>query len=255
MAGGPRSVRAGRSRVDRLRGTLLRLLAEPDRPPFRLIGSWRGAGDMVLPHVLYVAAYAITGSLPTAIGSAVVPAALVTVYRLARRQPFWQAVTGLGTIVASGLLAAATGTPEGFFLPAIIRSVALSVALLTTIVIRWPLVGMLVGPLLGQRLAWRGDRRSMRAYQACTAVWAGRDVLVSVAQVGFYVTGNLVGLAIVQVLGWPLFAVTLYLWWTILHRTWAVQGSGRPEPRGARGRRSARRHASGSPPASQGRPS
>jgi hypothetical protein len=227
-AGGLRSVRAGRSRVDRLRGTLLRLLAEPDRPPFRLIGSWRGAGDMVFPHVLYVAAYAITGSLPAAIGSAVVPAALVTIYRLARRQPFWQAVTGLGTIVASGVLAASTGAPEGFFLPAVLRGVALSLALLTTIVIRWPLVGMLLGPLLGQRLAWRKDPGSMRAYQACTAVWAGRDVLVSVAQVGFYVTGNLIGLAIVQVLGWPLFVVTLYLWWTILHRAQVFRPDGRP---------------------------
>jgi len=206
------------ARVRAARARLVRVLAAPDRPPLALIGRGRGARDLLSPHVLYVVVYALSTSLTLALCVTAGLAAGLALYRLARRQPAWQAITGVATVGLSVLAAVLTGRPEGFFLPAVLRGAGLGLGLLLSVVIRWPLVGVIVGPLLGHRFAWRRDRRQLRAYGLCTAVWGGRDVVESLVRVPLYLSGNLAGLAIVQILGWPLFAATLYAWWVILHR-------------------------------------
>ncbi|MBB3085438.1 DUF3159 domain-containing protein [Geodermatophilus sabuli] len=106
------------------------------------LGGWRGMVDASLPTIAFIVGNSL-GELRAGIWSAVGAAVLVFTLRLVRRESVQQAVSGLfGVAIAVGI-AAASGQARDFFVPGLIRNVALGVVLVGSIVVRWPLVGVL----------------------------------------------------------------------------------------------------------------
>jgi hypothetical protein len=84
-------------------------------------------------------------------------------------------------------------------------------------VVRWPVIGLLVGAARGERLSWRRDRVKRRQYQACTAVFLAKFLIAPLVMAPLYLAGHVVGLGIaVILLGTPAFAVCVYFSWRIL---------------------------------------
>ncbi len=106
------------------------------------LGGWRGMVDASLPTVAFIVANSL-GGLRAGIWAAIGAAVLVFALRLVRRESVQQAVSGLfGVAIAVGI-AAASGQARDFFVPGLVRNVALGVVLLGSIAVRWPLVGVL----------------------------------------------------------------------------------------------------------------
>jgi Protein of unknown function (DUF3159) len=105
------------------------------------LGGVRGMIDASLPTVAFIVANSLAGlrvGIWTALGAAV----LVFLVRLVRRQSLQQGLSGLvGVAVAVGI-AAASGEARDFFVLGIVRNAAIGVVLLGSIVVRWPLVGV-----------------------------------------------------------------------------------------------------------------
>jgi hypothetical protein len=106
------------------------------------IGGWSGALITAIPTAVFIIVK-VTSSLRVAIFAAVGSALLLTAYRLIRKQPVQQALSGLFGVVVAAVIAARTGQARGFFLLGIWTSFVYAVPFAVSVVVRRPLVGVL----------------------------------------------------------------------------------------------------------------
>jgi hypothetical protein len=106
------------------------------------LGGWRGMVDASLPTIAFIVANGI-GGLTVGIWAAVVAAVLVFLLRLVRRESIQQAISGLFAVGVAVVIAARSGEARDFFVLGIIRNAGIGVVLLGSILVRWPLVGVI----------------------------------------------------------------------------------------------------------------
>jgi Protein of unknown function (DUF3159) len=106
------------------------------------LGGWRGMIDATLPTVAFIVANAL-GGLRVGIWTALGVAVLVFLLRLVRRESIQQGISGLIGVGIAVAIAAASGEARNFFVFGILRNAAIGVVLMGSIVVRWPLVGVI----------------------------------------------------------------------------------------------------------------
>ena len=187
----------------------------------RAIGGWRGIIDSGLPTLLFVIAYLVSGnqlalSLWIAIGAAV----LIALWRLIRKESLQQILAGLVGVGISAFVASRTGRAEDFFLWGLLTNVAYGTAFLISILVRWPLVGVIVGFLTGAGTSWRRDPDLRRTYAAASWIWVALFFSRIVVQVPMYLAGWVGALGVTKVvMGWPLFLAAAYFSYLVLRPT------------------------------------
>ena len=210
------------SRLHRVRQSIADFVTSSESSLFDVLGGWRGLTDAVGPNLLFLVAYLIYPDVLVAVGAALAMSLLLAIVRLATGQRVREAVGGVVLVVLSALLVAVTGNGTDFFLPELIRTGVISALLLLTLAVRRPFVGMLLGPVISGK-GWRDDATHLRAYDWCTAIWAGAALARTVAKLPFYLDGNVLALGIVDiVMGVPLLLATVYLQLRILRRAYAA---------------------------------
>lgn len=193
------------------------VLTQRSQSLFAAMGGWRTVAEIFASRVLFLIAYLVTGrvlfSALVAVGGVVVFA----VFRVWADRKYWQASAGLVMVGISALLAGSTGQGVDFYLPDIVRNVAVAVLLVVSMLVRWPAVGIVVGAARGEGVTWRRDRARRRRYQACTAVLLAKYVIAPVLMTPLYLAGWVVPLGITAALvGTPAVAVCVYFCWRIL---------------------------------------
>jgi hypothetical protein len=112
------------------------------------------------------------------------------------------------------------GQAVDYFIPGFITNAVYALALLISILVRWPLIGVLVEVLRGQGTLWRKDRKIVTVYSLVTGLWVGFFSLRLAVQVPFYVSGSAELLAAARVaMGPPLYAGVILVTWLILRAT------------------------------------
>lgn len=196
-------------------------------------GTW-GLIESALPITVFSVVYGISRDLGASIISAIIPAVVLAGRRLILRQTLTQSLSGLFGVALGAVLAARSGRAEDFFLGSILKNIGAALGYAVSALVRWPVVGLLIGPLLGEGLAWRADTPRRRAYQRVTWLWAGVFVLRLAVQVPLYFSGQAVALGAVNVvLGLPLFGVAVWLSWLMLRGVPTVKpqaSQAEPEP-------------------------
>ena len=177
------------------------------------VGGVRGMVETSLPPAAFVIAYVITDNDTTLSAVvAVVIAVALSIARFARRETPQFALSGLFGIAIAAIFASRTGKAENFYLPGLLLNTAYASAFLISILVRWPLVGVIAAQLQGDR-AWRDDPERMRAYTRASWLWVGLFSLRLAVQLPMYLAHAVVALGIARTaMGIPLFA--LGLWWT-----------------------------------------
>lgn len=192
------------------------------------VGGKRGVVEAVLPSVVFVAVYSAVQELRPAVIAAVAVAGLATLSRLVRREKLTQALSGLVGVGVAAFFANRSGQAEDFFLPGLYINIAYSIGYTVSILVRLPLIGLLLGPLLGEGLAWRKDRARLSAYQKATWIWVVLFLARLAVQGPLYLAGMVGALGTARVfMGVPLFALAAYLSWLVLR---AVPRTVRTEP-------------------------
>jgi len=186
-----------------------------------LLGGPRGLVDAGLPGAVFGVVYGLTGRhLATALAVALGCGALLFVVGLIQRRPVTQALTGLvgvGVMAGAALL---THKASNFYLPSILKNAGYALAYLLSVVVRWPLLGLLLGPLMGEGLGWRQDPRRLRAYSQASLVWAAMFALRLAIQLPLYLSGRVAALGVAGVLlGIPPFLAAGWATLVILRRT------------------------------------
>lgn len=184
----------------------------------RAIGGWRGVIDSGLPSAIFVTVYLISGSnLTIALWSAIGVAAAVAVWRLIRRESLQQTVAGIVGVGISAFVASRTGRAEDFFLPFMLVNLGYGLAFLISILIRWPLIGVVVGVLTGMGTSWRKDVALRRVFAASSWLWVGVFFLRLAVQAPLWLAAWVGPLGVARiVLGWPLFLLAAYVTYLVL---------------------------------------
>ncbi|WP_245677137.1 DUF3159 domain-containing protein [Nocardia acidivorans] len=184
------------------------------------LGGFSGLIYSSLPVLVFVPVNSLRG-LTAAIWAALGVATAILVWRLVRRGPIQPAISGFLGVGVCAFIAYRMGEAKGFFLFGIYASLVYAGAFLVSLVVRWPLAGVIWGVLNGHGTQWRSDRRAMRLYDLATVVWAvvfGARYLV---QNHLYDSNSTGLLAVARLaMGWPLTAVALVV------TVWAVRKAG-----------------------------
>jgi uncharacterized membrane protein YqjE len=187
------------------------------------LGGWRGALETALPTVVFVGLWVLTEDLRLSIISALVVAVVLGAVRLVQRSSLQHVV---GAAIATGIaafFALRSGRAEDAFLPGILTSLGFGVATLVSVLVRWPVVGFLVGAgdprAQEDPVAWRRDPAVVRVCQRLTWVMVAMYA-VRVAVMGpLYFAGNVAALGVAKlVLGWPLWVAALAIMGAMLVR-------------------------------------
>ena len=181
--------------------------------------------DSGLPTVIFVTVFAVAGrELQPALIAALAAGGLLAVIRLVRRDSLQSVIAGFVAVAIAAWLAGRTGQAEDFFLPGLLINVVYGIAYLVSIVVRWPLLGVLVGLATGEGMGWRASPYLLRAYTVASWFWVGLFAARLAVQVPLYLTESVVALGIVRVaMGWPLFLLCLWLSWLVIKRARAQQ--------------------------------
>jgi Protein of unknown function (DUF3159) len=184
-----------------------------------VIGGPRGLVESILPMTVFSIVWAFTHDVPRSVLAALVPAVILATWRVVAREPLTQALSGVLGIGLGAGIALYTGRAQDFFLPGILKNVGLGAVYAISALVRWPLVGVLLGFTLGEDLNWRRVRPRMRVYQQATWLWAGVFALRAAVQSWLYAAGQATVLGFVNVvLGLPLFGLAVALTWLLVRR-------------------------------------
>lgn len=199
----------------------------PDQAPsastlLTAMGGVRGIIESILPGLLFLVAYTITGNLLWSVAAPVAIAILFVVIRLARRQAVTTAVAGLVLIVISAVIALLSGHAEKFFVLGFLINGGILALALVTLAIRRPLIGLVASLLLSDP-DWRQDRAELRVAYIATWFWAALAVIRLGVELPLYFAGNTPGLAAARLItGVPLYAVILWLTWLVMRTAWTA---------------------------------
>lgn len=187
-------------------------------------GGASGLLDTGLPGVAFVVAYTASGQdMRLAVILALTFAGLLTVLRLVRRQSLQHAIAGFLGVAVAAYIASRTGRPEDFFLPGLLINAAYALAYAVSILVRWPLIGIVVAGFQQTSLtAWRRDPVLLRAYSRASWIWVAMFLVRLAVQLPLYLVGEdaLVALGIARVaMGWPVFLVAIWLSYLVIKRT------------------------------------
>lgn len=195
----------------------------------QILGGRRGAIDASIPPAAFVVGWLAAGqSIAWGAGVAIGVAVLLGGYRIARGDKARAVVVSLAAVIAAALIALHTGRAEDFFLLQLLSNVASALLWAASIVIRWPLLGVVVGLLIGQKTRWRRDPELVRAYSRASWVWVLGQYTLRVVVYGLlWWSGQVVALGIARtVLSWPLVAVTVATSGWVLYRTLPAEHPG-----------------------------
>jgi hypothetical protein len=187
----------------------------------RAIGGWRGLVDSAVPTIVFLTVFVFNGNeLAPALIAALIAGGLIVIWRLIRREPLQQIATGFLGLGIAAAFAHFTGRPENFFLPGLLVNIGYGSAMLISILVRWPLLGVALGFITGEGTAWRRDTDLRRLYTAATWIWVGLFASRVIVQVPLYLAGALGALGTVKiVMGWPLFLAAAYFTYRLLAPT------------------------------------
>ncbi|HVH21653.1 MAG TPA: DUF3159 domain-containing protein [Pseudonocardia sp.] len=181
------------------------------------MGGISGIVASSIPVAVFVVANLLFELQPALI-AALVAGVLVAAWRLARRQRLQPAVSGLLGVGVAAFIAYRTGEARGFYLPGLIYSAVFAVAFLVSVLVRWPLAGVIWHGINGHGHGWRQDPRLLRAYTLASLLWTVVFVARLVVQGLLYNADEETWLGIARLaMGYPLVGVAL------LGTVWAVR--------------------------------
>lgn len=194
------------------------------------IGGVRGILEAVVPSLVFVVTYTITYSpasgeanLPLSLGLSVGLAAVFTLARLVVRSAPSSAIAGLvGTLLAAAL-ALFTGRGEDNYVLGFFTNIGYGSAFLISVLVGWPLVGLIAGFLTENGTRWRADKRQRRISAWLSLMWAALFFARLAVQLPLYFAGNVIALGYVKLaMGIPLFAPALVVSYLVARSVFRV---------------------------------
>ena len=193
------------------------------------IGGVRGVLESLIPASVFLVVYVFTQDARVAVIAPLVLSVLAVVARVWVRQPLSAALSGFVGVLVCAAATLFTGRGEDFFLPGFWINGAWILAHTVSLLVGWPLIGLLLGFLRGSLTEWRKMPMLRRAASFCTLLWIAVFAARLAVQLPLYAAANAGDAGAVEalgvarlVMGVPLFALAVLFTWLVLCRVSSV---------------------------------
>jgi hypothetical protein len=182
------------------------------------MGGVQGILEAIIPGFIFVILFAFTREVYLSIAISAAVSVAFILLRIITRKPLTQAIGGLlGIAIASFLAFREGGSGRDYFLTGFITNLSYLIPLAISVLVRWPLIGVIVGFLIGEKTAWRKNKHEMRLFTMATLLWVGIFSARLLVQWPLYLADNLTALATARlIMGLPLYAAGLWVTWLML---------------------------------------
>lgn len=195
--------------------------SEENFDAWKAIGGARGSIEALLPGVLFVVTYLVSGqNLGLTLGISAAASLLFCIARAVQRSNPLQAFSGLLGVGIGVLWAALSGRAENYYAFGLVGNLSYLAVLLVTLACRYSLAGILVKLFLNLPGNWRKLPEFQVLYRRCAIVtwlWVALFAIRLAVQAPLYYQGEVVALGTAKlVLGLPLFAIVVWFTWMLL---------------------------------------
>jgi hypothetical protein len=192
-------------------------------------GGKRGLAETGLPSVVFIIVYTVTTSLNPSLWSAIAVAAVLTVVRLVQRDTLQHALGGLIGVAVCVAFAKYTGQAKNFYLPGVLLNIGEALLFIVSALVRWPIVGVVVGPITGEMTSWREQPERLKAFTVSTWLLAAMFALRVAIEVPLYLGNEITALGAAKVvLGYPLYLAVAFACWRIIRKAPLPAGAATP---------------------------
>lgn len=181
------------------------------------LGGKKGLIDSGVPSVVFLIVFNLTKEVNTAIWAALSLSVTLAIIRLIRKESIQHSVSGVIGVLICAYFANRSGNAEDFYIPKLLTNLGYGVVYLLANLVGWPILGLVLGPLLGENLTWRKNPARKKMYIKASWLWVGMFFLRIAVQYPIYLSGNVNLLGTVNLaMGYPLFFATAYGTWLII---------------------------------------
>lgn len=125
----------------------LRALGEEEFSVAAAVGGWRGMIESVAPGLVFVVTFVIARDVTLSVVASLAVALIAVVARLVRRSSVTYALGGVLGVVIGAIWAWRSGEAENYYLWGLLTNAGFALLMLITLLVRYPLVGLVAGAL------------------------------------------------------------------------------------------------------------
>ena len=183
------------------------------------LGGKKGLFDSGIPALVFLIVFNLRDDVVEAAFVALGLSAIITVLRLIKREKLQSAISGIIGVLICYLLVRSTGKAEDFYLPGLFINAGYGALYLLTNIAGWPIIGLVLGPLLGEDFHWRKVPERKRVYMLAGWLWVGLFFSRLAVQLPLYLSGNVNALGIARlIMGYPLFIACAWATWLVIKK-------------------------------------
>ena len=183
----------------------------------KALGGKRGLIDSGLPSVIFLVAFNVKHDLRQAIVAALSLSIVLAIIRLAKKDTIQHSVSGILGVLICAYFANRSGNASDFYIPKLLTNLAYGTAYLVANLVGWPLLGIVLGPLLGENFEWRKNPERKKVYTRASWIWVAMFFSRIAVQYPIYRSGNVNLLGTVNLaMGYPLFFAAAYGSWLVI---------------------------------------
>lgn len=176
----------------------------------KALGGKRGMLEGAVPTLGFTASWISFHDLRLSLLISGGLAAAALLVRLAQRSNVQFVVNAMIGIAIAAVFALRSGKAEDAFLPGLIYNAAYAVFLGGSALLKWPLVGFMIGSVTGEPTEWHKDKHLVSLCTKLTWLLAAPCVVRVLVQYPLYEAGQAAWLGIAKIaMGWPLQLATL----------------------------------------------
>ena len=181
------------------------------------LGGTKGLIDSGLPAIVFLVTFNVTDELRTAIWGALGLSLVLAMYRLARKDTIQHSISGVIGVLICAYFANRSGNATDFYIPKLLTNLGYGSVYLIANLVGWPILGLVLGPLLGENLTWRKNPARKKMYLKASWIWVAMFFSRIVVQYPIYKSGNVNLLGTVNLaMGYPLFFAAGYGTWLVI---------------------------------------
>ena len=183
----------------------------------KALGGKKGLIDSGLPAVVFLVTFNLRNNLREAIVAALSLSICLAIVRLAKKDTIQHSISGILGVLICAYFANRSGNASDFYIPKLLTNLAYGSAYLIANLVGWPLLGIVLGPLLGENFEWRKNPERRKIYTRASWIWVAMFFSRIAVQYPIYRSGNVNLLGTVNLaMGYPLFFAAAYGSWLVI---------------------------------------
>ena len=181
------------------------------------LGGKKGLIDSGVPSIIFLVVFNISKEVNTAVMSALALSLILAIIRLIKKDTIQHSVSGVIGVLICAYFANKSGNASDFYIPKLLTNLGYGTVYLIANLVGWPILGVVLGPLLGENFTWRNNTARKRMYVKASWIWVAMFFSRIAVQYPIYKSGNGILHGTVNLaMGYPLFFAAAYGTWLVI---------------------------------------